>query len=186
MAPILSQLRLLRKKKSSLIAFHLSALPHWLLHQGSPQNYVTCPHYFLRTSAEITVGLWCILPSAGNIRTESSPFSSFSAFHTGGGHVSHRHSKPGMNGSVSAESHHSPVSCPWFTCWELPTIPQARSEVKDPGEYSIPPSQRYQVFQRKQKILVTALMTSVVSKNLKFFQKNLPENKSWKISIHFS
>lgn len=151
--------------------------PHWLLHRGSPRSYITCPHYFLTTSAEITVGLWCILPSAGNMQTESSPFSSFSTFHTGGGHISHHHSELGMNVSASAENHRFPVSCPWFTGWELPTIPQTRLEMKGPGEYSIPPPQGYQVFQRKQKILVTALLTSVVSKNLEFFQKNLPENK---------
>ena len=149
--------------------------PHQLLHQGSPQSYITCPQYFLRTSAEITVGLWCILPSAGNIQTESSPFSSFSAFHTGGGHISHHHSEPGMNISASVESHCFPMSCPWFTCWDLPTMPLTRLEVKG-KENTLFPHHRDIGFPKKTE----DSSDSTVDVNSKQKPRALPKKPAWK------
>lgn len=144
--------------------------PHWLLHQGSPQSYMTYPHYFLRTSAEITVGLWCILPSAGNTQAESSPFSSFSIFRTANGHISHLHSEPGINVSASAESCSSPVFCPRFICWELPIIPQTRLEVKGTGEYS--PITRISGFAKKWEDCSDGTVVSE-NRDLQVYQKPL-------------
>lgn len=78
-------------KQTSPVVFHLSVFPHRLLHQG--RSSVMCPHSFLRISAEIPIGLGWIFALSWNTRTESSPLSSSSVFHTGGGHISHHHSE---------------------------------------------------------------------------------------------
>lgn len=178
MVPVLSQLRCLGKNRSFLIAFHLSVFPHRFLHQGSPQSYITCPHYLIRTSAGITFSLWCILPSLRKLQTESSSSSSFSAFHTGHGHMSHQHSELGRNALSFVDSHC--VLC--VTTLVHSEIARVSCHTTDKRESERarklfnPPITIISHLKKKkkwQKILMKALFILEVIKSLVFFQKKI-------------
>ena len=113
-------------------------------------------------------------PQLRTLQTESSPSSSFSAFHTGGGHIFHQHSELGRNVSSFVTAIVFSVSRPWSTKrWQESFPSQHRQEVEWKGQENIlSTDHNYIPFSKKwQKILMKALFILEVIENLVFFQK---------------
>lgn len=177
MVPVLSQLRCLGKKRSFLIAFHLSVFPHKLLHQGSPQSYIACSHYLIRTSAGITFGLWCILPSTENTTNWVITIFLFQCFP----HRTWSHIQPTFRtwqeclilcGQPLCSLCH--ILGPLRSCKIVSHHTTDKRESERSGRLFYPPITITSHFPKKkkwQKILMKALFILEVNENLEFFQK---------------